>query len=129
MVYVQNNLRCQSHAATYGSHLLLILVVIVIVITVVSWRRGCSLRSLSGVGLLLFLLLHFGQGFPFLRELVGLGLVVGNDDVVEDGAALDLPEIEADEAKILEGVEAVVVFMLRVGDLLGLPDALIVRVG
>merc|ERR1712224_1134995 len=39
-----------------------------------------------------------------------------NDDVVEDGAALDLPQIEADEAKILEGVQAVIVFVVRVGD-------------
>merc|ERR1712159_786091 len=109
----------------HGLHLLFVLLIIVIVL--VGRRR--LLFLLSGVGLLLFFLLDLAQGLPFLRELVGLGLVVGDDNVVEDGAALDLPQIEPDEAKVLKGIEVIIVFILRVGDLLGLPDTLALGVG
>merc|ERR1712164_74147 len=100
-----------------GLHLLFVLIMIVIIVIVIVCRR--RLLLLCGVGLLLLLLLHLAQGLPFLRELVGLGLVVGDDNIVEDGAALDLPQIEPDEAKVLKGIEVIIVFVVRVGDLLG----------
>ena len=55
--------------------------------------------------------------------------IVGDDDVVEDGVALDLPQVEADEAEVIVLVQVVVIDVLRVGDLLGLPEALVGRVG
>merc|ERR1711939_764049 len=102
--------RHRFYALKHGSHLLFVFLIIVIVIL----GRRRLLLLLSSVGLLLLLLLHLAQGLPFLRELVGLGLVIGDDNVVEDGAALDLPQIEPDEAKVLKGIEVVIVFVLRV---------------
>merc|ERR1719235_3149310 len=117
------------HASMHGLHLLLVLIRIIVIVVIIGRRcRGCLLL-LSGVGLLFLLLLHLTQGLPLLGELIRLRLVVSNDNVVEDSAALHLPEIEPDETKVLEGVEVVVILVVWVSDLLGLPDALVRRVG
>ena len=57
------------------------------------------------------------------------GYIIGDDDVVEDGVALDLPQVKADEAEVIVLVQVVVIDILRVGDLLGLPEALVRRIG
>merc|ERR1719192_3280149 len=111
------------------SHLLGLGLILVIVVVVRLRLLLLGLLRLFGVVFLLFLcLLHLAEVLPLLREGVRLRLVVRDDDVVEDRAALDLPQIEADEAEVGVLVKRVVVLVLRVGDLLGLPEALVGRV-
>mmetsp|Transcript_118987 Transcript_118987/g.348458 ORF Transcript_118987/g.348458 Transcript_118987/m.348458 type:complete len:246 (-) Transcript_118987:535-1272(-) len=107
--------------------LLLLLLSIVVVLLLILLLLVFSLLCI--VLLFLLALLQLAEIFPLLRKAVSLGLVVGDDDVVEDGPTLDLPQIEANEAKVLVLVHAVVVLVLRVGNLLCLPEALVGRVG
>mmetsp|Transcript_27444 Transcript_27444/g.81762 ORF Transcript_27444/g.81762 Transcript_27444/m.81762 type:complete len:424 (-) Transcript_27444:20-1291(-) len=113
------------------SHLLLVVTALLVVIVVIVTRRGRGRRCSGGLVVLLLLRgqLDLANGLPLLGEGVGLGPVVGDEDVVEDGAALDLPEVEADEAEVGVLVHLVVVLVLGVGDLLRLPHALVGRVG
>merc|ERR1711920_952569 len=92
----------RTSASLPRSHLLrLSLLLVVIVIVVVVGRLGflVGLSLLGVVFLFLLGLLHFAQRLPLLGEGVCLGNVVGDDDVVEDGAALHLPQIETDESE------------------------------
>merc|ERR1719322_1098126 len=85
--------------------------------------------------LLVLLLLHFLLALfrhrpCLLSDLLGVLSVVGDEDVVEDGAALDLPEVEADGAEllVLSDLLDVVGVVLRVGDHGVDPLALVVGV-
>merc|ERR1712113_1156628 len=113
------------------SHLLRLCGVLIVVVVVVFVR----LSSLVGISFFccvrLFLLLRFkfAQSLPLLGECISLRCIIGDDDVIEDGAALDLPQIEANEAEIIVLVKGIIVNKLRVCNLLRLPDALVGRVG
>merc|ERR1712226_231968 len=111
----------------HPSHVLILVFVRGIVIIIVIILLLLSL--IRGVGLLLLGLLDLAELLPLLGKGVRLSDVIGDDDVIKDGAALNLPEVEADEAEVIELVDAVVVHVLRIGDLLGLPEALVRRVG
>ena len=52
---------------------------------------------------------------------VSLSLVIGDDDVIEDGATLRLPKIQANETKQIKRVDGVVIDELWIVDLLGVP--------
>merc|ERR1712064_248521 len=91
--------------------LVLILVIIIILIFLLF------VVGLFGVVLLLLLsLFHLAQFLPFFREGVRLSHIVSNDDVVEDGSALHLPEIEPDEAEVCILVNSIIILVLWVGD-------------
>merc|ERR1711972_387029 len=108
----------------FGLRLVLIFVIVVVLLVIARLR----LRRLRVILLFLLRLLHLAQGLPLLRESVGLRKVICDDDVVEDGAALHLPQVEAHEAEVVVLVELVVILVLRVGDLLRLPEALVGRI-
>mmetsp|Transcript_81898 Transcript_81898/g.264360 ORF Transcript_81898/g.264360 Transcript_81898/m.264360 type:complete len:411 (-) Transcript_81898:74-1306(-) len=110
------------HLHLLGIRLAVLVVSILILVLALGLRR---LRLLGLVLLLLLGRLHLAQGLPLLREDIRLGLVVSDDDVVEDAAALDLPEVEADEAEVGIRVDRLLIHVLRVRDLLGLPEALV----
>mmetsp|Transcript_81906 Transcript_81906/g.264388 ORF Transcript_81906/g.264388 Transcript_81906/m.264388 type:complete len:260 (-) Transcript_81906:528-1307(-) len=113
------------HLHLLGIRLAVLVVSILILVLALGLRR---LRLLGLVLLLLLGRLHLAQGLPLLREDIRLGLVVSDDDVVEDAAALDLPEVEADEAEVCIRVERLLIHVLRVRDLLRLPKALVARI-
>merc|ERR1712241_725178 len=106
-----------------------VLVVVIVVVIVIS-----SLRLLVGLGLLRIVLhlllgiLMLAEGLPLLHEGICLGNIIRDDHVVKDGAALHLPEIEANETKVRILTEGVVVHILRICNLLRLPTALVGRV-
>merc|ERR1712039_1029330 len=119
-------MRINSHLLCLLLLLLARIVVVIVVILVVVFL----LLSLLCVILLLLLgQLDLAQCLPLLCKCVSLGHVVADDDVVEDRAAFHLPQVEADETKIGVLVDAVVVLVLRICNLLSLPDALVRRVG
>merc|ERR1740117_2402458 len=62
-------------------------------------------------------------------ELISFSNIVGDNDVVKDGATLHLPEVEANEAKVSKLVHFLVVDIVWVGNFLSLPDALVSGVG
>merc|ERR1712048_1495199 len=108
-------------------HLLRLCFVVVSVVVVVILSVGAL--SLLGVVLLLFLCrLDLVQGLPLLGELVGLSDIITQDNVVKNGAALHLPQVEAQKSEIGVRVNLVIVHILRVGDLLRLPESLVRRV-
>merc|ERR1739848_404796 len=102
--------RPSGGVATEQLHLLRLSLVIVSVVVL-----GVGALGLLGVILLLLLgRLDLVQCLPLLSELIGLGRIIAHDDVVENGAALDLPQVEAQEAEICKGVHLVVVDVLRI---------------
>merc|ERR1719198_1075976 len=103
----------------------LVIIVIIVIILAVCSCSGC-LRSIL---LLLLLSLDGAESLPLRGESIGLSLVIADNDVVEDGAALNLPEIEANEAEIGILVERIIILVLGVRNLPGLPDALVCGVG
>lgn len=66
--------------------------------------------------------------WPHLSERLGLRQAVRHDDVVEDGAGLDLPQLKAQELEVGEGVQRLVLLELGVVDQGRLPDALVLGV-
>merc|ERR1719499_151574 len=115
---------------------LIVLVEVEVLVLVVLLGVGVgglllSLLLLLLVLLLLHLLLALFRHRPcLLSDLLGVLGVVGDEDVVEDGAALDLPEVEADGAELLVLADLldVVGVVLRVGDHGVDPLALVVGV-
>merc|ERR1719313_1858030 len=106
----------------------LVFVLVVLVVLVLGLLLGLVLLLPGLLGLLLagaLLALDLLPGL--LGHLVGVLLVVGDEDVVEDGAAVDRPELEADGREVL-------VFRVRLGrvglvrDERVLPGALVVGV-
>merc|ERR1712087_982785 len=105
------------------SHLLLLRAIIRFVIVLVLF-----LLLLGFFGIVLFLLLallHFVQLLPLLCKSICLGCIICQDDVIEDGASLDLPQVETEKAEIGVTVQIVVVLVFRVCNLLLLPEALV----
>merc|ERR1712054_451233 len=85
---------------------------------------------LLGIILLLLLgLLVLTEGLPLLCKLIGISNIIANNDVIEDGASLHLPQIKADEAKVCIFVDGIVVLILGIVDFLGLPEALVSGIG
>merc|ERR1719480_171228 len=101
---------------------LLLVVIVIVVLRVISFLL-CLFRLFGFLVVLLLLLclLHFRQGLPLRGELIGLLLVIGDDDIVKNGTALHLPQVEANEAEVGILVNGIVVHVVRVGDLLDLP--------
>merc|ERR1719265_2868699 len=66
---------------------------------------------------------------PLCSKSVSFCLIIADDHIVENGAALDLPQVEADEAKLGIAVDLVIMLVLRVVNLLDLPEALVCWVG
>merc|ERR1712136_505523 len=114
-----------------NSHLFLgrLLVLIIIIVIVISLRGllGCS--SLLLIRLLFLLLLNFTESLPLGNERVCFSNIIGDDDVVKNGTALDLPQIETDEREILIPVHAVVINKIGVGYLFRFPNSFVVRIG
>merc|ERR1712196_93966 len=123
-----------------GRLLLLLLIVVVLVLLrlllVLLLLLGLTLLALLVLLLALLLLLGL-MDLLLLLDLFhglvasGLGLVerVGHDDVIEDGASLDLPQLEADRvAWVADLVHLLVVLEVRVVDHRGLPLAVILVV-
>merc|ERR1711874_273557 len=103
-----------------------LLVIIIVLVFVLLFFVVCLL------GIVLFLLLtllHLAELLPFLDEDVGLGHIVGDNDVVKNCPAFNLPQIETDEAKIVILVQGVIVHILWIGDHLSLPYTFVCRVG
>merc|ERR1712151_1157484 len=92
------------------SHLFRIVLLLVIIIVIIILVLGVLL-------LLLLCLLHLVQVFPFLCKTVGLSLVVTDDDIVEDRATLDLPQVEAKEAKVCKLVNRIIILVLWICNL------------
>merc|ERR1712070_463088 len=108
------------------SDLLRVLAVIIIVVVIVLLVLLLLILLLLGIICLLFLfLLNLAQGLPLCGEGVSLCLVIADDDVVEDGAALALPKVKADEAEVSIAVDLVIMLVLGVVDLFDLPEALV----
>merc|ERR1712051_1130286 len=113
-------------------HLLRLLLFFVIIIVVVILVLLSFLVSLSLLGIILLLLLGFlnlAECLPFLDKGICFSHIIGDDHVVEDGAALHLPQIKTDEAEVVVLVHGIVINELRVSDLLRLPDTLVGRIG
>merc|ERR1719499_631177 len=101
-----------------------------IIHTLSDWRNECSLgRGRQSLQLVVSLALIVLVEVEVLVLVVLLG-VGGDEDVVEDGAALDLPEVEADGAELLVLADLldVVGVVLGVGDHGVDPLALVVGV-
>merc|ERR1712060_668059 len=132
-------LSTKRHAHTYHktvavlgaiSHLLRIVLLIIVIIVIILVLRVLLLllRLLRIILLLLLRLLHLIQVFPFLCKTVGLSLVVTDDDIVEDRATLDLPQVEAKEAKVCKLVNRIIILVLWICNLLCFPDSLVCRI-
>ena len=81
------------------------------------------------VHLALGLLLELLHGLELLGPLLSLGLVIGDKDVIKDGAGLDLPDLDTDVLEGGVGVELLVLLEVGVLDHGVLPDALVGGVG
>merc|ERR1719375_1413849 len=102
------------------SHLFTILLIIKIVIIIV----------IIIIGLILLLgLLNVRDCLPLFGEFISFGFVISDDDVVEDGTTLHLPEIKTDEAEVCVFVDTVIILEFRVVNLPGCPHTLVSRVG
>merc|ERR1719474_1131286 len=113
--------------------LIFIEVVEILIILVVSLLSSLSLGLgplLLILGVLHLLLRLLGDRPQSLTSSLGLGGVVGDHHVVEDGAGLDLPQIEANLAVlgVLADVLGVIRVVLTVVDLRVHPGALVVGV-
>merc|ERR1712051_100815 len=121
---VHKTVRC-SHLFGFLVFLIIIVILILIIFLVIFFFL---LRLLRIIFLLLFGCLNLTQCFPLRRKAVGLSFVIGNDDIVKDRAALHLPQVEADETEVIVLVDSVVILVLRIRDLLRLPETLVGRV-
>merc|ERR1719230_1797771 len=102
---------------------------VVRIVVVLCLRRFAVLLFLLVVLFLLLGLLNLAPFLPLLREHVCLSHIIRDDDVVEDGAALHLPQVETDESEIGIPVDIVVVLVFRVRDFLCLPHPFVSWVG
>merc|ERR1719162_2626583 len=106
---------------------LILLILLCVVLILVGLHFVLYLIGL--VRFRLLRLLHLAELLPLLGEVVGFRGVVRDDDIVEDGAAFHLPQVEADETEIRKLVHGVIVHVLGIGDPLGRPYTLVLRVG
>merc|ERR1712113_1203907 len=79
----------------------IIIISVVIVVIIVLLIILLIFGFLGVILLLLLTLLYLTQLLPLLQETVGLSRVICDDDVVENRAALHLPQIEPNETKIV----------------------------
>merc|ERR1740133_300026 len=89
---------------------------------------GGILLSLLVVSDLLGGLLDILGGLDLLGSSGGNSDIVGDEEVVEDGARLYLPHVNSDVGEGVVGVQGVVIDVFWVGDLLWCPHALVGRV-
>ena len=88
-----------------------------------SLLLGFLLNTVVHLLLLLSILLESGP------DSLSVLKAIGDEDVVEDGAGLDLPQLEADVSAVLaDVVDGLVVDVLRVGDHRSLPLALVLGI-
>merc|ERR1712164_65051 len=81
---------------------LFLCVIIIIVIRFVSFLILCrGLCLLCLILLLLLCLLMFTESLPLCCKCICISDIIADDDIVKNGAALHLPEIESDEAKVI----------------------------
>ena len=113
-----------------GVVLLLFLLLLLVLLRLLELLAlGLLLLALSrGIGLALLLLGSLGSEGD-LTELLGDGLLVGDEDVGEDRAGLHLPDLDTDDTNVVVGVDLRVVAVLGVGDDRVHPRALVGRVG
>merc|ERR1719220_3401874 len=115
------------------SHLLglflLLVVVVVVVVCLIFLSFLVILRFLCCIFLGFLGLLQFAQSLPPLCKSLCFGCVIGYDYIVKNGAPLALPQIESDETEIVILVQGVIILVLRICNLLGLPNALVGRIG
>merc|ERR1719373_967977 len=107
----------------------IILILIIIVFVFLAIRRGGARGCLRIVLGLLGSCLDFGEFLPCLRKGVCFRNIISDNNVVKNSSAFDLPQVEAEEAEVGILVDRVIIHVLRIGDLLSLPDALVSRVG
>ena len=110
--------------------LLLLIILLFLLLLLLSPLLGLLIGLLLGLlisSLLCCLLANNGLAGGLIEEGLGLSERVSDNDVVKDGAGLDLPEVEADDAA-LEGVDLSVVLVIGVVNLGVDPDALVAGV-
>merc|ERR1712039_770055 len=109
--------------------LLVILFVIIIVVRLFFGLLGLFFRLLFVIFLLLACFLHLVHCLPLLSEAVCLSNIISDDDVVEDGLRLHLPQIETNESEVGVLVDSIIIHKLGIIDFLGLPHTFVLWVG
>merc|ERR1712048_611980 len=107
----------------------LFIIVIIFVVFLLFSLLGFFFSLLLVILFLLACLLLLVDFLPLGRKFVSFGLVISDDDVVKDGLSLHLPQVKANEAEIRVLVHGIIIDVLRIVDLLGLPDTLVFRIG
>merc|ERR1719240_283424 len=113
------------------SRFLLVIEVVIVIIVIICFVLLFGLVFL-GFCIIFFLflrLLYFRKCLPLLGELVGFSAIVSDDDVVEDGSSLHLPEIKTNETKVGILVHTVIIFEFGIVNFFGRPDSLVGRIG
>merc|ERR1719152_541324 len=106
--------KLQSTQTSVTSHLLRVLFVLGIIIVILCILLIFLFLILLLLGVVLLLLLSFlvlAECLPLLRKLIGIGHIITDNDVVEDGSAFHLPQIEADEAEVSIFVDGIVILV------------------
>merc|ERR1719478_1037271 len=122
-----DTLHVRDEKLAHCSNVLLVILIVIVIIVIVG---GISLLRiflcfLRVIVLLLLGLLDLAQCLPLGGKGVCFGDIISDDDVVEDGLGLNLPQIEANETKGIILVHLVIINKLGVVNLLGFPDALV----
>merc|ERR1712007_401654 len=110
------------------SHVFLFIFLIIFILLLFG-LFGLFLCLLLVILFLLAGLLFLVDFLPFGGKLVSFCLIISDDDVVKDGLGLHLPQIEANEAKVGKLVHCVIIDVLRIVDLFGLPETLVLWIG
>merc|ERR1712060_939609 len=106
---------------------LLVIILIIVVFVLLCFFVICGFLCI--IFLLLFGIFCVAQLLPLLSKSFSFRDIICHDHVVENRPCLDLPQIEANETEVGKLIHFVVVNVLWIGDLLGLPDAFVRRVG
>merc|ERR1712039_10129 len=109
--------------------LLVILFLIIVIVRLFFGLLGLFFRLLFVIFLLLACFLHLVHCLPLLSEAVCLSNIISDDDVVEDGLRLHLPQIETNESEVGVLVDSIIIHELGIVDLLGLPHTFVLWVG
>merc|ERR1712129_287164 len=106
--------------------LVIILVIIAIVIIIIFFLVLLFILWLLCVVLLFFLgLFNLADCLPFCRETVSFSFVISYYDVVKNCAPFNLPQIKANEAKIIKFVNGIIILIFGVCNLFRFPKTLV----
>merc|ERR1712129_416980 len=105
--------------------LLFLCIIIIIVIVTLLVLLFLVVPLLCVIFFCLLCLLMLTECLPLLCKFIGIGRVISNNNVVEDGAALHLPQVKANEAKVRKFVHFVVILILWIVNLLCLPHSFV----